>query len=60
VAQVQVGVQYADYGTAHAAMTGTKWLPKPNLRYTDDENWWVYRWPEDKKGRHPCTACAEH
>jgi hypothetical protein len=32
-----LGVQYADHGTAHPAMTGTKWLPKPNLRYTDDE-----------------------
>lgn len=48
-----LGVQYADYGTAHPAMTGAKWRPKPNLRYTDDENWWIYRWSEEKTGSHP-------
>jgi hypothetical protein len=42
-----LGVQYADYGIAHPGMAGASWRPKPSLRYTDDEVWWIYRWPQD-------------
>jgi len=41
-------VQYGDYGIAHPKMTGGGWPPNPNIRYTADESWWVYRWVRDK------------
>lgn len=46
-----LSVQYADYGIAHPRPAGQGRRPKPNLRYTDDKNWWIYRWPEDKTNR---------
>ncbi|GAB3980996.1 beta family protein [Plantactinospora veratri] len=41
-----LGVHYADYGISHPAVTGPGWRPMPSLRYTDDEVWWIYRWPQ--------------
>jgi hypothetical protein len=41
-----LGVRYADYGVAHPGMVGPGWRPMPSLRYTDDEVWWIYRWPQ--------------
>lgn len=46
-----LGVRYADYGIAHPAMAGARWRPTPNLRYTADEVWWIYRWPQEKVDR---------
>ncbi|GIH20705.1 beta family protein [Rugosimonospora africana] len=46
-----LGVQYADYGIAHYGLTTASWRPMPSLRYTDDEVWWIYRWPQDPIGR---------
>jgi hypothetical protein len=44
----ELGLGYADYGIAHPRMTGQGWPPMPSLRYTNDEVWWIYRWPQDK------------
>jgi len=41
-----LSVQYADYGIAHPGMAAASWRPMPSLRYTDDEAWWIYRWPQ--------------
>jgi hypothetical protein len=46
-----LGLRYADYGIAHPGMAAARWRPMPSLRYTDDEVWWIYRWPQDKNGR---------
>lgn len=46
-----LGVLYADYGIAHPGMAGPRWRPMPSPRYTDDEVWWIYRWPQDPIGR---------
>ncbi|MFY1692983.1 beta family protein [Plantactinospora sp. WMMB782] len=47
-----LGVQYADYGITHPGTAGAAWRPMPSLRYTDDELWWIYRWPQDTIDRH--------
>lgn len=46
-----LGVRYADYGIAHPGPVERGWRPPPNLRYTDDEVWWVYRWPGGEAAR---------
>lgn len=47
----EFGVQYADYGVAHPGIAGAGWRPMPSLRYTDDEVWWIYRFPQEAMGR---------
>jgi T4 beta protein len=54
-----LGVQYADYGIAHPAIAGANWPPMPNLRYTDDEAWWIYRRPREAMHRHPMYDLCE-
>ncbi|GGM65925.1 hypothetical protein GCM10007977_079390 [Dactylosporangium sucinum] len=39
-------IHYGDYAIAHPRMTGKGWRPGPNLRYTTDDSWWIYRWPD--------------
>ena len=40
----ELGLQYGDYGIAHPKMTRGGWPPMPNLRYTHEDAWWIYRW----------------
>ncbi|TQJ23674.1 T4 beta protein [Micromonospora sp. A202] len=47
-----LGIQYADYGIAHPGIAGAAWRPMPSLRYSDDEVWWIYRWPQVTADRH--------
>jgi hypothetical protein len=47
-----VGVGYADYAIAHPRIGGLRWRPTPNLRYTADDVWWIYRWHQ-VKGERP-------
>jgi hypothetical protein len=41
---------FGDYGIAHPEMSTGGWVPIPNLRYTDDDAWWIYRWARDGNG----------
>lgn len=43
-----LGVRYGDYGVAHPKMTVGGWRPPPNIRYTADDVWWIYRWAADR------------
>ncbi|MEV6303896.1 beta family protein [Actinoplanes sp. NPDC051861] len=43
-------VIFGDYGVAHPKMTVKGWPPPPNLRYTDEDVWWIYRWARDGNG----------
>ena len=43
-----LGVGYADYGIAHPRMIRVGRAPMPSLRYTVDDVWWIYRWPQEK------------
>jgi hypothetical protein len=43
-------VEFGDYGVGHPAMSLKGWPPPPNLRYTDDDAWWIYRSPRDGNG----------
>ncbi|MEU7752531.1 beta family protein [Micromonospora sp. NPDC049171] len=55
-----LGIQYADYSIAHPGMGGATWRPMPSLRYSDDEVWWIYRWPRGAIDRHPMyDLCKE-
>lgn len=53
----EAGVQYGDYGTAHPRMTSGGRRPAPNLRYTTDDAWWIYRWPERESGHAMRRLC---
>ncbi|MEV0569016.1 beta family protein [Dactylosporangium sp. NPDC050588] len=48
-------VQYGDYGIAHPQTTNPRWRPSPNLRYTGDTTWQIYRSP-DLDMYHLCRA----
>lgn len=41
---------FGDYGIAHPQMRAGGWSPAPNLRYTDDDAWWIYRRARDGNG----------
>ena len=43
-------IGFGDYGIAHPKMTVGGWRPTPNLRYTDDDVWWIYRRARDGNG----------
>jgi hypothetical protein len=54
----ELGVQYGDYGIAHPTMAGKGWRPMPNVRYTADDVWWIYRWTSDGNGiAAVCDLC---
>jgi hypothetical protein len=40
-------VQYSDYGVGHPTPPRGSRHPRPNIRYTTDDAWWIYRWPTD-------------
>ena len=44
------GVGFGDYGIAHPKMTVGGWHPTPNLRYSDEDVWWIYRRARDGNG----------
>ncbi|MFI5890422.1 hypothetical protein ACIA5D_09910 [Actinoplanes sp. NPDC051513] len=43
-------IEFGDYGIGHPAMSLKGWPPPRNLRYTDDDAWWIYRTPRDGNG----------
>lgn len=46
----ELGIHFGDYGIAHPQMTTGGRPPMPNLRYTGDGFWWIYRWPRESSG----------
>jgi len=45
-------VGFGDYGIAHPRMSTGGRAPLPNLRYTDDAVWWIYRQARDGSGNN--------
>ncbi|MFC5819227.1 beta family protein [Nonomuraea harbinensis] len=46
-------VDYGDYGIDHAsAPPADGEQPAPNLRYASGQQWCLYYWPKDSRGRH--------
>lgn len=53
-------VGYGDYAVAHPRMARKGWPPMPNIRYTQGDAWWIYRWSPNVSGSHAMYDLCEH